>query len=686
MRSKSTPPQLVITTASHRGLSKHPASSSYDESIQNNPESMISDEGDMLSSADEESTSVGSSTNELPTLPSSNELGVILKSLKLIEKNRYSSTIKCAILGANYVGKTSFMRRFSSGEFDPEETTTIGAIRTLHTIHYSSLSLNLEIWDTGGHDRLKGLLPFYLKNVSCIIIMFDLSSTDSYYKALDTLTKAKKMVAEGSIFLLVANKSDIREKVVTTAQISKACQDSEIGHVSWCEISARTGYNIHEPFHMISQHITTMINALRTNQRIEKMHTRLASDGTKPAFFGFCEFEGNEEVDSSLPITSPDLAMIKSNMYTCTERVFRTADPLLVVLKLDVLKIIIESTGGLINKLLSKRTFIFKEVNDQTPSTDSGGDFQLNGEFKGSFCLVVDKYHPKRIEVRRFSSSNTSNTPNNKYEIVLLCDYRDHLIRSFKSLCSVSIPINEGSKSIDRGDFLYTYKESLRLFNKEVNPNIEFQILNPPNTPFNKLDLSKILTDDKHLLSISKAIEWNASLTKLDLSYNSFDIFDAKTVSELFNAISSSVSILHLDLTGNNLGSKHKSLLVDLIKPSLKLKTLILNSNDLCSTTNLISQSLSSNTNLTTLGLANNNIKNVHAQALSQMLQINHALETLDLSNNAIEEEGALFLLNSIEKSTSSKHHNTTLSKIHLTGNKSISTNTLNLIHSVLTK
>ncbi|GAM18086.1 hypothetical protein SAMD00019534_012610 [Acytostelium subglobosum LB1] len=625
-------------------------------------------------------TSVSSSTLDYSNIE---ELGVILKSLKLIEKNRYTANIKCAILGSNFVGKTSFMRRFSSGEFDPMETTTIGAIRTLHTIHYSTLSLNLEIWDTGGHERLKGLLPFYLKNCNCIIVMFDVTSIDSYYKSLDILTRTKKMVPEGSIFLLVANKVDIGSRAVSQVDIAKACSESEIGHISWCEISARTGHHIHEPFHLISQHISNMINAMRTNHRIEKMHSKL----TSTPIFNFVEFEGSDEGDS---ITKSDLAMIRNNMYTCTERSFRSIDPQVVVLKLDVRKIMIESTGGLFNKFLSKRSFLFKEVSGDSNgggSNANSDDFQNSGEYKGSFCLVLDKFHPRRIEVRKLQSGSSSSPPlESKNEIVLLCEYREHLVKTFKSLCSVSIPISEGHRGGDRNDFLYCYKEYLKNYTKEpIDLSIEHQIIDSAHKstqPFTSLDLSRVIRDDKNISALSRSLEWNGSLTSLDLSYNTLDTLDQRSIADLLNTVSNSVSIVNLDLTSNNLGSpKVKNLLIEFFKPSLKLKSLILNSNDLGSTANLIIQSLSSNTNLVTLGLASNNLHNDNAQTISQMLLCNNTLETLDLSNNLIEEEGAIFLRKAFDKSSAKP--NTTLSKLLLASNSKITQNSLNVLQSL---
>eukprot|EP01132_Coremiostelium_polycephalum_P006134 gene6134-7642_t len=597
------------------------------------------------------------------------DFGLLLKSIKPIDKNRFVSTIRCTILGGNGSGKTSFMRRFSTGEFNIEETTTNGAIRTLHTIHFNNISLNLEIWDTGGHDRLNGFLPIYMKGSNCIIVMYDVTSRESFAKAFDLLSKTKNMVPAGSIYIMVANKVDlVKSREISLEEMSKSCSESDLGKISWCEISARTGYNIHEPFHIISQYLTTMLSALRVNQRIEKIHntTLLSKSGSS--------IIGGGSSGTTLSVSSSNVGGVGENNLSLSnngiERSFKQT-PLInggisVLLKLEILKIILEPTSSnMFNKLLSRRTFIFKELNESTGgsggSSDSNNDFQNSGEFKGSFCLVIDKFHPKRIEFKKRVSNNNNNS-NDKNELVLLCDYRDHLVKSFISLCPVTIPRIEGTKGGDRSDFLFCVKECLKSMGRELDTSIEFQIENPRDAPFLKLELSRILTDEKYIIALSNAIIWNGTIASIDLSYNSYGTIDIKVLSELLTAINNSVSIVHLDLAGNKLNSKHKSVLMG--------KT------------------------LTSLGLSNNKLNNDNAQTLAQMLQINSTLEVLDLSSNIIDEDGALYLLNSLEKSNginsnlnsstnNIKPTNSTLYKLYMGGNKNISAKTLNQIKSI---
>ncbi|EAL69413.1 ADP-ribosylation factor-related [Dictyostelium discoideum AX4] len=679
---------------------------------------------------------------------SKSEFNLMTKSLRFIDKNRYLSTIKCTILGLSGVGKTSFMRRFSSGEFLIEESTTFGAIRTLHMMHYSNLSLHLEIWDSGGHDRLRGLLPFYLSNANCVILMYDVCNSDSFRRTFETLSKQRKDIADGALIIVIGNKVDCdKKREVTTEQLEKKCLESldTLGNISWCEISAKTGYNIREPFNIISKNISTMISILKSNHKSNSTQNHLNnsnnnsnsimnnsgnnlsnsiglsifqnnsnnsnggggggggggignSNGNLPTFFELDEeSQDDSDTNSSLPshiMSNPDLVMIRNNHYSCLERSIKPI-PENVIIKLDQFKIELEpSINNLFNKFLSikKKVYTFKEImnNDENDFNNNSGNNSGNnsnnttpgnsGEVKGSFCIIVDKFHPKRIEFKRKSSTVTTS------DVVLLCDYRDHLIKIFTSLCppKFKIPIVEGCSSSTITDFIVYFNDCLRYYSRDpiersyiekfnrLSSSLSSSSSSSSTTPTSStsssssstlkintsginginnnevlvnLNLSKMLKDEKYIISTSQSINWNASIETLDISDNSLDKYDIKIFNELLQSINNSVSIINLNLSNNSLNFKHKNSLVEFMQ-SMKLKSLDLSFNELFNSCNLIAQSLTHNSTLNYLSLAGNKLTNDNAQSLSQMIQSrNSVINNLNVSENLIEDEGALFLL-----------------------------------------
>lgn len=75
------------------------------------------------------------------------------------------------------MGKTLLVNRFTTNEFDPHVSNTIGA--AFISRQFTSLTLHrlveLQIWDTAGQERYRLLTPMYYRNAKCALICVDLS-------------------------------------------------------------------------------------------------------------------------------------------------------------------------------------------------------------------------------------------------------------------------------------------------------------------------------------------------------------------------------------------------------------------------------------------------------------------------------------------------------------------------------
>ena len=61
--------------------------------------------------------------------------------------------VKTVIVGDLSVGKTSLVARFCHGEFPEGTTTTIGASFLQKRIEVERSTVELQLWDTAGHER-----------------------------------------------------------------------------------------------------------------------------------------------------------------------------------------------------------------------------------------------------------------------------------------------------------------------------------------------------------------------------------------------------------------------------------------------------------------------------------------------------------------------------------------------------
>ena len=88
-------------------------------------------------------------------------------------------------VGETSVGKTSILNRFISEEFDFNERPTIGGTFLIFSQEIENKKIDLQIWDTAGQEKYRSLGPIYCRDASVGLIVFDITSTISFYKLKD---------------------------------------------------------------------------------------------------------------------------------------------------------------------------------------------------------------------------------------------------------------------------------------------------------------------------------------------------------------------------------------------------------------------------------------------------------------------------------------------------------------------
>ena len=160
---------------------------------------------------------------------------------------------KIVVIGDINVGKTSILSRFRYGSFEPEYMPTLGIDFFTKNLFFEDKTIRLILWDTAGEERFRSLIPSYLKNADCIIIVYDITNKDSFYSLNHWLNDAKENTIEGTIFVVCGNKTDLKEKrAVTTEEINDYMKKNELIYI---ECSAKNGEGIKELFNTIAKHL-----------------------------------------------------------------------------------------------------------------------------------------------------------------------------------------------------------------------------------------------------------------------------------------------------------------------------------------------------------------------------------------------------------------------------------------------
>lgn len=90
-----------------------------------------------------------------------------------------SNGYKVCVVGEEGVGKTALINRYITGSFLENYKPTVAAsyIRAKEIVGDHSVALNL--WDTAGQERYRAMMPLYLRNVDCVILVLDVLNISS---------------------------------------------------------------------------------------------------------------------------------------------------------------------------------------------------------------------------------------------------------------------------------------------------------------------------------------------------------------------------------------------------------------------------------------------------------------------------------------------------------------------------
>ncbi|KAJ2784569.1 GTP-binding nuclear protein gsp1/Ran [Coemansia javaensis] len=158
---------------------------------------------------------------------------------------------KLVLVGDGGTGKTTFVKRHLSGEFEKKYIATIGV--EVHPLQFETNkgSLVFNTWDTAGQEKFGGLRDGYYIQGQCAIIMFDVTSRITY-KNVPNWHRDLVRVCENIPIVLCGNKVDIKERKVKAKTITFHRKKN----LQYYDISAKSNYNFEKPFLWLARKLT----------------------------------------------------------------------------------------------------------------------------------------------------------------------------------------------------------------------------------------------------------------------------------------------------------------------------------------------------------------------------------------------------------------------------------------------
>jgi len=147
---------------------------------------------------------------------------LIKKEEDALNASKYN--FKVLVVGDGGVGKTSLTLRFTTGSFRENYMPTLGVNFYSKTVDVGGILVKLTVWDTGGQERFKPLLPNYFKGGQGSLVVFDVTDPESFKSVEKWVEDVKRYCGDVPI-IIVGNKIDLSSKRKISCEDAKELAD-----------------------------------------------------------------------------------------------------------------------------------------------------------------------------------------------------------------------------------------------------------------------------------------------------------------------------------------------------------------------------------------------------------------------------------------------------------------------------
>ena len=158
--------------------------------------------------------------------------------------------IKILLLGDSGVGKTSIFRKYLENKYEGNKTATVGVDLVTKNYNYKNENYTIQLFDTAGQERFKGITKSYFHMSDYYFVVFDLTnkiSLDSIPGWLELLKEEK----ENPKYIILGNKDDLKKNQIPEEEINEALENLNninINGEKFLRVSAKSGKNIDYAF------------------------------------------------------------------------------------------------------------------------------------------------------------------------------------------------------------------------------------------------------------------------------------------------------------------------------------------------------------------------------------------------------------------------------------------------------
>ena len=169
----------------------------------------------------------------------------IIKEVPVTDDS-YEKLFKILLLGDSSVGKSSLFLSFMDKSWNETFVPTIGVDFKIKTINVNNMNIKFQVWDTAGQERFRTIISSYYKGAHGILLIFDLSDTESFDSLNNWLIEIERNANKNVIKILIGNKCDLEDK--RKISFIQAKEFADVNGMKYIETSAKNDINVIQAF------------------------------------------------------------------------------------------------------------------------------------------------------------------------------------------------------------------------------------------------------------------------------------------------------------------------------------------------------------------------------------------------------------------------------------------------------
>jgi len=161
--------------------------------------------------------------------------------------------MKILTAGDGGVGKTTLLYRYKEGRFLEDTSMTLGVEFSLKTLHIDDYKVDLQIWDFGGQDRFRYMLPNYVVGALGSLLMVDLTrlmTLDSVEEWVEILRKNNPRLP----IIFIGTKNDLTDEIQVDDDYAMEFVKKH-NFFDFVKTSSKSGENVEKCFEILAKKI-----------------------------------------------------------------------------------------------------------------------------------------------------------------------------------------------------------------------------------------------------------------------------------------------------------------------------------------------------------------------------------------------------------------------------------------------